>query len=165
MEYRPGGIDEAVKRLKDATDAEVTITHYNSNSTSQQWSFGNSALARRAARLFSLGSKNVTPLPRHNPPSQPSIPMTATSPATDPIPAAQQSLHLLSCVHKTRELKSLLQESIDEIKNDQSLFLFLKEQLRRNRNRLRCLIFLRGIQGIYFLKASHHHTQRLRTPR
>lgn len=149
-EFRKGGVTQVIERIRESTGAEVSVTTHSSSSANQEWTFGKSGWGSKVKRYFSSGPNNT--LPQYDTSTRLSTPVAAAVPASSTTPPAQDALHLLSCVHQTDERKSLLQEPIDTINNDRSLFQFMGQQLQQNRGRLRSLLSLRSVQGVFFLK-------------
>lgn len=137
-----------------STGAKVTISSYNTASANNGWSFRAPMWIRQLTNLWSTSrtgtSRFTGSLPHHNASNQSS---NATSTVNTPIPPGSE-LFLLACAHKSQRQKHLLQDTINSVSTDQVLFLFLKQQLKRNQSRIRSLLSMRSVQGMYFVKVS-----------
>lgn len=62
----------------------------------------------------------------------------------------------MSCVHRTKHRVELVQEEIQGITSDRSLFRFLKDQFNRHRGRYLGVVATRRVRQIFFVKVSVH---------
>jgi hypothetical protein len=142
--------------MSRSTGAKIEVTAYSKFLTSQNWSFQSPAWIRNLASNSSSGrsraSKSAGCLPKHNARSQapPSIGSRPTAIAVSTV--APSTLHLLACAHRTQRRKCLLQDNISNVSTDQALFVFMKQQLQRNRSRIRSFLSMRTVQGMFFVK-------------
>ena len=102
------------------------------------------------ARL-SWHNRNQTGLPHHN---VQGTAMTSGIVNTSNPQQQQSSLHLMACVHQTRDDTVLLQNDVRIISNDRALFDFLRSRISQRRNRLLRAVSCRSIKGIFFSKVS-----------
>jgi hypothetical protein len=154
-EYRPGGTQALVEHMHRSTGAKVAVTSYSKTSTNQNWVFRAPKMVRRLTSNLS-GKKAGTSdsekcLPQHNRASQPA-PSTRSETTTNVAAPPSSSLHLLACSHLTQRRKCLLQDPIDAVSTDRALFCFMKQQLQRNRSRIRSVFTMRSVQGMFFVK-------------
>lgn len=89
-------------------------------------------------------------LPQYNP-----QPASATQGIQNPV-AQQQTLHVMSCMHKNRYGKNLCQDRIDAVNTDKKLFIFLNSQFMKQRGNFISILSLRAVQGIIFVKVTHY---------
>ena len=89
-------------------------------------------------------------LPQHNP--QPTL---ATQGIRNFV-TQQQTLHVMSCMHKNRYGKNLCQDRIDAVNTDKKLFTFLNSQFMKQRGNFMSILSLRAVQGIIFVKVIHY---------
>ncbi|EUC49155.1 hypothetical protein COCMIDRAFT_51478, partial [Bipolaris oryzae ATCC 44560] len=155
-EYRHNGIHELTDRMSRSTGANITVTSYSKTSKKQTWNFKFPAWARRIAGTFSSSAKATAPnsgggLPQYNA-SNRSAPSTSSAPVANTPTSSIPRLHLLACAHRNERRKCLLQDPIDSISTDRALFCFMKQQLRRNHSRIRSVLAMRSIQGMFFVK-------------
>lgn len=141
--------------MSRSTGAKVTVVPYDSTSTNQNWTLKTpSWITKLTSTSVSNQSRSTTPigcLPQHNVPMQfpPSTSLISTSNATVP---SKPTIHLLACTHRTQRRKCLLQDPIDPVSTDRALFCFMKQQLQRSRSRIRSLLSMRSVQGMFFVK-------------
>jgi hypothetical protein len=158
-EYRADGAKELAEKMSRSTGAKVTVTSYSKTSTNQNWFFKAPVWARKLAGGSSSArartSDSAGCLPQHNAPNQ-YRPSTSSMPATNPSAPWKPTLHLLACLHQTQRRKCLLQSPIDSVSTDRALFCFMKRQLQLNRNRIRSILAMRSVQGMFFVKVSHN---------
>jgi hypothetical protein len=100
--------------------------------------------------ISGLGWHNrSTTLPEHNTGAATSITAVRNTGASQ-----QDTLHLMSSVHRNRDHTVLLQDSLETIKNDRALFSFLKKRLSQRRSPLLLALCCKPIEGIFFTKVS-----------
>jgi hypothetical protein len=157
-EYRADGVKELTEKMSRSTGAKVTVTSYSKRSTNQNWTFKAPVWARRIAGVSSFAqartSNSTGCLPQHNFPNH-CTPSTSSTPATNAAAPLKPSLHLLACTHRTQRQKCLSQDPIDSVSTDRALFCFIKRQLHRNRSRIRSILAMRSVQGMFFVKVSY----------
>ncbi|KAF5853238.1 hypothetical protein GGP41_001822 [Bipolaris sorokiniana] len=156
MEYRRNGIHELTDRMSRSTGANITLTSYSKISTNQNWNFKFPACARRFIVTSSSSAKATAPnygggLPQYNVPNH-CAPSTSSAPTTNTPAGSKLTLHLLACAHRNQRRKCLLQDPIDSVSTDRGLFCFMKRQIRRNHSRVRNILAMRSIQGMFFVK-------------
>ena len=141
---------------------KTTVVPYQSGFDVQQYTITVSTWLRHvSSRIFtavSWHSGNHTGLPQHNTGS------TVTPSGLGNVGSPQQqhgSLHLMACVHRSREDTVLLQNDVRTISNDRALFTFLRSQISQRRNRLLLVLSCRSIKGIYFSKVSTWNNTKL----
>ncbi|KAF3035625.1 hypothetical protein E8E11_004888 [Didymella keratinophila] len=152
-EYRPGGAQALVEQMHRSTGAKVAVTSYSKTFTNQNWVFRVPRMVRRLTSNLSSKKAGTSDseecLPQHNGASQAAPSTGATTNVTAP---PSSSLHLLACFHLTQRRKCLLQDHVDAVSTDQALFSFIKQQLQRNRSRIRSIFTMRSVQGMFFVK-------------
>jgi hypothetical protein len=140
------------EQMQRAMGVKTAIASYGSQVPTQKYTFRSPKWARDAYRKATSGlgwHTQCTTLPKHNSGT------TASSSITPNTGAPQQdTLHLMSSVHRTRDHTVLLQDNLETIKNDRTLFLHLKTRLSRRRNPLLLALSCRSIEGIFFTKVS-----------
>lgn len=155
-EYKAGGIQELVRNMSRSTGSRVIATPYSKTSANQKWTFKAPAWARTLLNGSSTGpsraSNSTGCLPQHNAQSQTAPTLGATPTAGSVSTVAPSTLHLLACAHRTQMRKCLLQDSISNVLTDQALFVFMKQQLQRNRSRIRSFLSMRSVRGMFFVK-------------
>lgn len=135
-------------------DVNITVIPYRAGSAFQQYNARVSPWVRQIISSLLIAFRWHHPshkgLPRHNSPS-----MSLTPGFIAPSASQQQNtLHLMTCVHRTRGDTSLLQNDICAISNDRALFNFLRSKISQRRNRLLLALSCRSIIGIFFSKVS-----------
>ena len=150
--FRIGTLVEAMQQA--LPDANITVVRYQRGSENQRYTGGILTwllrISRSVLRAFKWQSRDQTGLPRHN---GGGIAMATVVPNTSG-PHQQPTLHLMACVHRTRNNTVLLQNNVSSIDNDRALFSILKSRISRRRNRMLRAISCRSIQGIFFSKVS-----------
>jgi hypothetical protein len=158
-EYRADGVEELTEKMSRSTSAKFAVTSYSKASTNQSWTFKAPVWARQIAGVSSFAqartSNSTGCLPQHNVPSH-GTPLTSATPATNAAAPLKPTLHLLACTHRTHRRKCLLQDPIDSVSTDRALFSFMKRQLQHNRSRIRSILAMRSLQGMFFVKVSHN---------
>ena len=134
---------------------KTTVVPYRAGLEIQRYTVRFSTWLHRASSsvsaLLSWHKRNHTGLPHHN------VHGTAMASGVGSAyrPQQQQSiLHLMACVHQTRDDTVLLQNDIRIISNDRALFHFLRSRISQRRNRLLRAVSCRSIKGIFFSKVS-----------
>ena len=140
-------------RLSSA-NISVTVVPYSSRPPNQQPILPSPKCLRNIYnRLLAFpwhNRRSNTTLPHHNTGNL--GPMTSvTNPSS---PQQQRTLHLMSCVHRSRDNTVLLQDYLGDINNDRALFGLLKDRIPRRRNRLLQILSCRSIGGVHFSKVS-----------
>jgi len=136
-------------------EANITVVRYQRGSENQRYTGGILTwffrISRSVLRAFKWPSQDQTGLPRHNGGGMAMA--TGVSNASGP---QQQSttLHLMACVHRTRDETVLLQNDVSFIDNDRALFSILKSRVSKRRNRMLLALSCRSIQGIFFSNVS-----------
>ena len=140
---------------QSSVDAKITVTPYHPGITTQRYT------ASMSRWLHHVGSDLLAIFRWSNPNSQGLVQYSTGSAAnttgiTQPgIPPQQlNTVHLMSCVHRTRDDPILLQIDVHGIETDQALFQLLKTQVLQRHNRLYRTVSCRSIVGIHFTKAS-----------
>ncbi|KAF3045538.1 hypothetical protein E8E12_009436 [Didymella heteroderae] len=133
IEYREGGLNKVIKRMEDATGARITVTTHSNIPKNREWRFQLPRWARNSSSRSKRDQNGQSKLPQHNQ----AVPKTisAASTAVCKPASAGSSLRLLACMHRTQERVLLLQEPVDEVSNDLSLFHYMKKQLEQHRGR------------------------------
>jgi hypothetical protein len=156
-EYRADGIKELIEKMSRSTGAKVTVVPYNKTSNSQHWVLKAPSWLQKFTRTSNTGQKRALGstgcLPQHNTPNQSSSSTSSTLAPSTTAPT-KPKLHLLACTHRTQRQKCLLQDSIDGVSTDQALFCFMKQQLQHSRSRIRSILSMRSVQGMFFVKVS-----------
>jgi hypothetical protein len=141
--------------MSRSTGAKVTVLSYNKSSTNQKWTLRAPTWLQKLHDISMFGqvraSSSTRSLPRHNVHDQCSS-STSSMPAPNAVAPSKPTLHLLACTHRTQRRKCLLQDPIDCVATDRALFCFMKQQLRRSRSRIRSLLSMRSVQGMFFVK-------------
>jgi hypothetical protein len=144
-----GALAEQIIR---AMGTKTTVSSYSSQGLTQRYTFQFPRWLQDAYRKATYGFEwqyQSTTLPKHST-------GTATSSSTIQNAGApqQDTLHLMSSVHRNLDHIVLLQDSLETIKTDRALFSFLKKRLSRRRNPLSRVLSCRSIEGIFFTKVS-----------
>ncbi|KAF2621158.1 hypothetical protein BU25DRAFT_354992 [Macroventuria anomochaeta] len=154
-EFRANGVKELIEKMSRSTGAKVTVVPYDSTSTNQNWALKAPSWVRKLTSTSKFGqakgSSSTEYLPQHNVPAQCPQSTLSTPTSNDTVPS-KPKIHLLSCTHRTQRRKCLLQDPIDSVFTDRALFCFMQQQLQRNRSRIRSLLSMRSIQGMFFVK-------------
>ena len=134
--------------MRRSTGAAVTATPYRSQATNQRYTFRFQDWWKNLkCGLFSVMTRTSSYLPQHIQSGN-----TSAQTRNTHAPPSQQVLHLLACVHQTQSRKILIQDRIEGLVNDRALFCFLKTKLAQSRSRMRSLLSMRKVKGIYFNK-------------
>ncbi|UPX10023.1 uncharacterized protein EKO05_0000699 [Ascochyta rabiei] len=149
-ELQKGGIRELAARMQDSTGVKVVPSSYNQRSGNQQYSIPVHLKWFRSTPTSSqTGRRKTTRL---------SSDQSSTTASTTTCAANQGSkphkpmLHLMACVHDGRSGMILQQDRIEELFTDCALIQFLRTQYRKRRSRLRTILSLKRVQGIFFVK-------------
>lgn len=94
----------------------------------------------------SVRRSRASPLPSSN------SSLSTTNQHTGPNGLRTQILHMMACMHKGRHGKNLYQDRVENLTTDRQLFKFLKDQYVYHKGKLRTVLTLYGIQGIFFVK-------------
>ncbi|CAI6335686.1 unnamed protein product [Periconia digitata] len=149
-EHQASGISNMATHMERLTGAKVTSITSHSENTAPKTTGQHPGLWLRNA-MESLGSlvnkrSKQRTLPQHTP-------NTAVGTSTPGHGSQQgQMLHLLSCLHAGRFRKTLAQDRIESFKTDRQLFYFIRDQYRVHRGRIKGLLSLKTVKGIYFTK-------------
>jgi len=138
-----------------SVDAKITVAPYHPGIAAQRYTTNFSTWLRHVGNaLFQISrwrSPNFPGLVQYNP-SHAGNTTTPTSPGT---PLQQlDTVHLMSCVHRTRDDPMLLQIDVRGIMTDRELFQLLKTQVLQRHNRFYRTVSCRSIVGIHFTKVS-----------
>lgn len=141
---------DLVERMARSTGSEITITQAPANPSQAKILYRqlslqfNNILTKFISRLKKQGAGT---LPHHNRGTA----VAAASPS--PGGSSQQPmLHVFSCKHADRFRKSLLQDRVDSITCDRSLFAFMRERHSRSGLRSSIIPSLNEVRGIFFVK-------------
>ena len=143
----PGGAAELQRRIEQATGIKSLSGLESQGSSNQQFLFqGIWGWCSSPFKKFRNKPNQTPTLPQHSaqPVSANQGPQTPTLQRTP--------LHMMSCLRKGRYGKNLYQDRIETVNTDRELFFFLKERLTNRRSRVRSVVSLRSIQGIFFVK-------------
>lgn len=149
-EYGTGGARKVAERIVSVAGVQVTVTSYNATSTNQKWTFQIPRWIRNLMWISGARANNQPKLPQHCPPTPTSSSTTSTRVGTSS--SVGSSLRLLACIHRTQDHMHLLQEPIDQVDNDLSLFQYMEKQLKQHRRRIRQLLSLRSVRGVHLVK-------------
>jgi hypothetical protein len=143
-------------------DVNATVVSYHADSSVQQYTTRASSWLRQTSSNFLTAFRwhdpNHTGLPHYN---NCGTAMKAGVVNSSTPHERQSTLHLMACVHRTREDVIVLQNDVRTISNDQALFNFLRSKISQRRNRLLLAFSCRAIQGIFFSKVSRPTTIKL----
>jgi len=140
---------------QSSLDAKITVTPYHPGIATQRYTASVSRWLRHTGSdllaLFRWRDANSQGLVQYSTGSAANMVSTA-----NPVMPLQQlnTIHLMSCVHRTRDDPMLLQIDIHGVATDQALFQLLKTQILQRHNRLYRTVSCRSIVGIHFTKAS-----------
>ncbi|KAA8626372.1 hypothetical protein PtrSN002B_002616 [Pyrenophora tritici-repentis] len=153
-EQAEGGVATLVEKMHcSSANLSITVVPYSSRSPNQQYSLRSPTWLRmfqsKLLAVFPGYGVRSNALPYHNA-GNPGPIASGTDPGNQQ--QQQNTLHLMSCVHRSRDHTILLQDDISPINNDSALFSFLKARIPRRRNRLLQILSCRTIEGIYFSK-------------
>jgi hypothetical protein len=134
---------------------EMTIVSHNVGFVVQQYTARVSTWLQRITSsvlsALSWHNRNSVGLPHHN------VGGTVTTTSTTPPSNPQQhinTVHLMSCVHRSRNDPVLLPIDAHTIRNDQALFTLLRARIVQRRNCFMRILSCRSIQGTFFTKVS-----------
>ena len=141
--------------MEPSVGVKVTATSYRHGTPNQNYTFRLPGWFRSITSSVSSivrgRSKSGANLPQHNP--QPGASRTSATSSSNP-PTQTTELHLMVCMHRSRDRVTLVQHPTATITTDRELFRFLKKQLPEHRSRMKTIISMRKIQNIYFVKVS-----------
>ncbi|KAH9868640.1 hypothetical protein J1614_007712, partial [Plenodomus biglobosus] len=147
LEIREGGVMALVAQMRLTSGARVSVTPSGQQVVDQQYK-GIHPLHRlqnavtKLFRSLYIFLKPKTGLPHFN----------NSCSTAKPIPLQPRKLlHLLSCMHRGRSRKVLLQERLDEVTTDRTLVHFLRQQYRHHGSLLPRMR-LKSIKGVSFVK-------------
>lgn len=134
-------------------DVKITATPYHPRVPVQQYNGRIPEWVRNISSKLSAGFQwqNKRPpslIPQYNLGTMPAVVNTGL-PQQPPV-----ALHLMSCIHRSRNHAVLLQNELGSIGTDPVLFEFLKARIAQRRSRLRLALSCRSIQGVSFTKVS-----------
>ncbi|KAH6094468.1 hypothetical protein HBI65_125610 [Parastagonospora nodorum] len=152
FEYREGGVDRLIERMEQSTGCRVGATSYNQATTNQRYAFRTPAWTRGITQKVSSTFKRLVGVPPGLPQHRQAGTSTACALQAIELQTPQQNLHLMACMQRGRYLRTVHQDRIDDISNDQALFTFMQKLLARHRGRIRKIFSLKCVQGIYFVK-------------
>ena len=140
---------------RSPVDAKITVAPYHPGIAAQRY------ITRLSTWLHHTGNAllQISRWRSPNPPGlvqyNPSHAANTTSPTNPGTPLQQlDTVHLMSCVHRTRDDPILLQIDVRGIATDRALFQLLKTQVLQRHNRLYRTVSCRSIVGIHFTKVS-----------
>jgi hypothetical protein len=139
--------------MERSTGSKVVTTSHNQGTFKQNFTFKSPKWMQATAQRFSTiftATKVSLGLPHH----------VASGTVLGCVPTAtipmqpQQTLHLMTCMQRGRYRRTVHQDRIDDIPSDKALFCFLRRQLVQHCGRVRKLLTLKDVRGIYFVKVS-----------
>ncbi|KAF1831737.1 hypothetical protein BDW02DRAFT_38240 [Decorospora gaudefroyi] len=152
LEHREGGGAALTREMHLSTGADITMASYSPQSSTQRYTFRYPSWMRVVyrkvfSRLAGLYQRSSS-LPHHN--DNNTVSKTPDGSASPTL--KQNTHHLMSSVHHSRDHTVLLQDQIETIMNDRALFDFLKQRLSRRRNRILLALSCRSIESVFFTK-------------
>jgi len=136
-----------------SVDSKITVAPYHPGIAAQRYTTKFSTWLRHVGNALLQISRprnpNLPGLVQYNP----SHTANTTSPVNLGTPPQQlDTVHLMSCVHRTRDDPMLLQIDVRGVTTDRALFQLLQNQILYRHNRLYRIVSCRSIVGIRFTK-------------
>lgn len=152
VEYRNGGIAQLMPRLERSSATKVTAATYNHQTGNQRY------IAPRPVQWLRNGFAKLSTgagtsaragacIPLHNIPGS-----AAASAAPNNPPVPRSLLYLMACMHRNRSRKVLQQDAMEDVRTDRQLLKFMRKQYIQHRGRVRNMLSLKSIQGIFLVK-------------
>ncbi|KAF2867913.1 hypothetical protein BDV95DRAFT_580891 [Massariosphaeria phaeospora] len=150
-ELRKDGVAELVKHMERSSGAVVHSTGHSQNPHDEGHIYARTRLLfqKAVSKITGLFQRDspVYSLPQHNS----SIPVS-TPQATGNISSQQQALHVMTCMREGGHRKCLRQDRVESVNSDRELLIFLRSQFTGNRGRLKSLLSMKTVKGIFFVK-------------
>jgi hypothetical protein len=142
-----------MEQMAGSTGIKITANSYEEGASNERYIFGPAIWARRIARsLARTLSNDANPDGVSSQHSDPDTTGTSASVNIELPPV--RNLLLLACRDEDQGGKSLRQDEIGLLDNDQRLFYLIRRQLSKTRNLSWSSLSLKTVTGIHFTKVS-----------